>query len=463
MCRISIDIFVEKPQIVSPKKIEGPMLIRFKVANYRSIREALKLTMVPAPTAKEHANTHTTASGIKDPDRLLRSAVIYGPNAAGKTNVLKALQFMQGLVVNSAVAPPTAESPYDPFKLSSASREAPSEFEVAFVQEDTLYEYGFKVTAERVYEEWLDEYPRGRNRRLFSRKYDGANGEYDWTFSGLLRGNRLLWRNSTRDNALFLSTAAQLNSVQLLPVSAWFQKRLVFIPGITSFNGALTLNLLNLPDGKSNLLPFVREADPGIADVEVQRESLPFPGMRMHPGRPAITSIMIQGSVLPGPMLLDQSSPGQPPSIVKVSFAHNSFDGDAAVSIDLSQESSGTQALFMMAGAWLNVLRNGEILLFDEIDTSLHPILTRFLINQFHSDETNPNSAQLVFSTHDTTLLSRENFRRDQIWFVEKGEDNATKLFPLTDFSPRKDDALERAYLRGRYGALPILAELPQP
>src|SRR5271166_14541 len=113
------------------------MLIRFKVANYRSIRETQKLSMVPTP-AKEHMDSHTSLSGIKDPDRLLRSAVIYGPNAAGKTNVLKAMQFMQAMVINSATAPPTAESPYDPFKLSSATREAPSEFEVSFVQEDTL-------------------------------------------------------------------------------------------------------------------------------------------------------------------------------------------------------------------------------------------------------------------------------------------------------------------------------------
>jgi uncharacterized protein len=437
------------------------MLIKFKVANYRSIREELQFSMVPAVATKEHVETHTTLSGIKDPYRLLRSAVVYGPNAAGKTNVLKALQFMQGMVIGSAAAPPTAANPYDPFKLSAATREAPSEFEVTFVQEDTLYEFGFKLTAERVCEEWLHEYPRGRGRRLFQRKYNDSTQEYDWSFSPLFKGNRLLWRDSTRSNALFLSTAAQLNSVQLLPVSAWFQRRLVFISGMSSFNASLTLNLLSSPGGKDSLLPFVREADPGIADVELQREA--FPGIRLRPpgaGVPAAT-MMIQSSVLPSPLLFDQQSPDSQPSLVKVSFVHNSVDGNDSVQIDMSQESAGTQALFITAGAWLNVLRNGEVLLFDEIDTSLHPLLTRFLVGQFHSNETNPNSAQLIFSTHDTTLLSHANFRRDQIWFVEKGDDNATKLFPLTDFSPRKDEAFERAYLRGRYGALPILGETP--
>jgi uncharacterized protein len=435
------------------------MLIRFKVANYRSIRETQKLSMVPA-AAKEHIETHTSPSGVKEPERLVRSAVIYGPNAAGKSNVLRALQFMQRAVVTSAIAPPTAESPYDPFRLSSATREAPSEFEVAFVQEDTLYEYGFKLTAERVYEEWLNEYPRGRGRRLFSRKFDRQSGEYQWNFSALFRGNRLLWRDSTRENALFLSTAAQLNSVQLLPVSAWFQRRLVFVPGISGFNASLTLSLLKSPEGKDTLLPFIREADPGIADVELGHEAVPGILVGGNVGFGAV-GMVLQGSGFPGPLLFDQPSPDGPPAVAKISFAHKAMDGDGPIKIDMAQESAGTQALFMTAGAWLNVLRNGEVLLFDEIDTSLHPLLTRFLVHKFHSDETNPNGAQLIFSTHDTTLLNHGVFRRDQVWFVEKGNDSATRLFPLTEFHPRNDEALERSYLRGRYGALPVLNDVP--
>lgn len=435
------------------------MLIRFKVANYRSIRETQKLSMVPA-TAREHIENHTSPSGVREPERLLRSAVIYGPNAAGKSNVLKALQFMQRLVVNSAIAPPTAESPYDPFRLSAATREAPSEFEAAFVQEDTLYEYGFKLTAERVYEEWLDEYPRGRGRRLFSRKFDSQKRDYDWNFSALFKGNRSLWRDSTRENALFLSTAAQLNSVQLLPVSAWFQRRLVFVAGVTGFNTGLTLSLLKSTEGKNRLLPFIREADPGISDVELQHET--FPGMRVGSNVGfGGAGMVIQGSGFAGPLLFDQPSPDGSPAVAKISFAHKTIDGDGLVKFDLAQESAGTQALFMTAGAWLNVLRSGEVLLFDEIDTSLHPLLTRFLVHQFHSDETNPNSAQLIFTTHDTTLLNHAVFRRDQVWFVEKGGDNATRLYPLTEFHPRNDEALERSYLRGRYGALPVLDDVP--
>lgn len=428
------------------------MLIEFGVRNFRSIREEQTLSMMASP-AKEHLATHTCASDIKNPARLVRSAVIYGPNAAGKTNVLRALQFMQAVVVNSAIAPPTAQTPYDPFKLSSATRSAPSEFHVSFVQEGTLYEYGFSTTAERVHEEWLTEAPLGRSRRLFSRKYDASKNEYVWNFSAHFKGNRLLWRDSTRPNALFLSTAAQLNSIHLLPVFSWFQRRLIVIQGIEAFNARLTLQLLATQEGKNSLLPFVREADPSVADVELLREAIPGIGPGRIPGGIALKAPGVQ-------FIVDQSTPDSPPSAVKINFSHNSIEGDGAIKFDLSEESNGTQAFFMAAGAWLNVLKNGEVLLFDEIDTSLHPLLTRFLIKQFHSDRTNPNGAQLICSTHDTTLLSMELFRRDQIWFVERGNDRATKLFPLSDFSPRNDEALERAYLRGRYGALPIFDEL---
>jgi uncharacterized protein len=421
------------------------MLIQFSVANYRSIREQQTLTLV-ASAGKEHLDTHTCLSGLKSPARLLRSAVIYGPNAAGKTNVLKALDFMKSIVIGSVVSLPTAEAPYDPFKLSIETREAPSTFEVSFVQEGVLYEYGFGVTAQRIHEEWLIEYRLRKGREVFHRQFIPKNNSYEWKFSNAFKGNRALWRDSTRENALFLSTAAQLNSVHLLPIFAWFQRRLVFVPSIIGLNAGLTLQLLSAADGKHLLLPFVRKADPGIGDVEIKREAIPgaVPGGMLRTPRDA-------------PFIIDQSAPNSPPEQVSITFSHGSIDDDVAAAIDLFEESAGTQALFMAAGALLNVLRRGEILLFDEIDTSLHPLLTRFIVGLFNSEKNNPNGAQLICSTHDTTLLDVDVFRRDQVWFVEKGEDRASHLFPLSDFSPRKDDSLERAYLRGRYGALPVL------
>jgi uncharacterized protein len=416
------------------------MLIEFTLANYRSFRDRQTLSMV-ANTNKEHLDTNTTDSGIGDLGRLLRSAAIYGPNAAGKTNLLRAMQFMQNLVVHSAVAPPTTKLPHDPFKLMAATRDTPTDFEVAFIQDGTRYEYGFSLGPARIEREWLIEHPRGRGRKLFDRFWKNEHQRYEWQFSKSFRGNRSVWSDATRDNALFLSTAIQLNNQQLKPVFEWFQKRLVVVVGNVSMNAKLTLMLFDQSDGKARLLPFLREADAGIADVEIQRESIPA------------GSGILFGISNP---IIDQASPAAPPQLVRVLFSHASRDFGDGVAFDISEESNGTQVLFRTAGAWLNVLANGEVLVFDEINTSLHPLLVRFLIEKFHSDDTNPLSAQMIFSTHDTTLLNQQLFRRDQIWFVEKHPDAASKLFPLISFRPRNDEAIERSYLRGRYGALPL-------
>lgn len=422
------------------------MLIEFRVANFRSIRDEQFLSMV-ANKGKEHPE-NTFAPGVKRFDRLLASAAIYGPNAAGKTNLLKALQFMQSVVVNSATQVGTSLAEYAPFKFDILTREAPSEFEVTFGDSDSgsTYQYKFSLDGKRIHKERLVQHKSSKASLLFDREYVAKKKAYDWEFGNSFRGNRVTWRENTRDEALFLSTAVQLNSTQLMPVFQWFQKRLVIIAGASTFNANLTLKLLKEPGGKERLLPFIREADFTITDVEAQDEPL-RPDPLMFQGNPQFFLPLIQAG----------NSPSDPPTLAKVSFSHRQDD---PVQIDLSDESNGTQALFRTAGAWLNVFARGEVLLVDEIDTSLHPLLVRFLIKRFHSSQTNPCKAQLVFATHSTTLLNQDLFRRDQIWFVERGKDYASRCYPLTDFSPRTDEVIEKWYMRGRYGALPILTSL---
>ena len=418
------------------------MLIEFRVANFRSIRDRQALTLVAGP-GKELDTANTFEPGVAGFERLLRSAVIYGPNAGGKTNLLLALQSMQTLVVNSAIASQQGNPlPYMPFKLAKEARDAPSEFEITFIADGVRYEYGFSVDAVKFHNEWLIAYPHDRPQKLFERSYHTKSASYEWSFSSNLRGSRKLWRDATRGNALFLSTAVQLNSAQLLPVFRWFQQRLVVIASATQFNPTLTLKLLDRPDGKEKVLGLLRAADLGISDVAVRREPL-------LPGAP------VQGIVY-----VENSGGAAAQMVVKVTSLHQAADRSDQVSFDLAEESHGTQILFQTAGAWLNVLANGEVLLVDELDTSLHPLMTRFLVGLFHDTATNPRNAQLVFTTHDTSLLDSTLFRRDQIWFVEKMRTGATKLFPLSDFSPRKEEALERGYLKGRFGGLPFISEL---
>ena len=416
------------------------MLIEFQVGNFRSFREPQTLSMVASSFSDHEANTFDPKlSGF---GRFVRSAGIYGPNAAGKTNLLLALQFVQGFVVNSASATPGRALPYQPFKLSKRTRFEPSTFQVSLVHNGIRYEYGFSMNAMQICEEWLVEYVNPRGRKLFERKFNEKKKSYDWNFSSLLKGQRSVWRDATRPEVLFLSRATQLNSEQLLPVYEWFQKRLVVVVGITTMNPNLTLQLLGQPEGKEKLLPFLKEADLGITGVEVKREKIPQGAGQMF--------VVGSGFVEPGPT-------GVPENVVRLTFSHG--QGKDAVGFDISEESAGTQALFRTAGAWMNVLENGEVLLIDEIDTSLHPKLVQFLIGKFHSKETNSKNAQLIFTTHNTSLLNQDMFRRDQFWFVEKSREGSSTLYPLTDFKTRNDEALERWYMRGKYGALPILGQ----
>lgn len=141
-------------------------------------------------------------------------------------------------------------------------------------------------------------------------------------------------------------------------------------------------------------------------------------------------------------------------------FMHSSSDNGKAVPLGFKEESAGTRKLFALAGPWLDVLENGFVLFVDELDTSLHPHLVRFLLNMFHNPEANRHNAQLIFTTHDTTILDQRLMRRDQVWFIEKDAENTTRLYPLSDYKPRKGEALQKGYLYGRYGALPFPGEL---
>lgn len=415
------------------------MLIEFSVTNFRSFRERQTLSMV-ASRLTEHLETHTFNSGLAGFDRLLATTALYGPNASGKTNLLRALQTMQQTVLNSATVSRLPQQWRTPFKFDAGSRAAPTVFEITSAHAGVRYDYGFGVDDERVVHEWLIEYVNPRGRTLFERTYDPKAQDFHWQFSSFLKGQRMVWKEATRPDALFLTTAVQLNARQLVPIVQWFTEKLSVIAGPINLNPVHTSRLLQQPEGKAKLLPFIQEADLDIVDVQFRRDP-------------------ISGQVVLGPVMAIEPGP-QGSWALRASFTHPSLDGGDPVALDFAEESHGTQVLFQAAGAWLKVLAEGEVILFDELDTSLHPLIIRYLVEQFHSPTANPRHAQLVFSTHNTSLLDMDLFRRDQIWFLERGQKAASRLYPLTDFKPRQGEALERGYLRGRYGALPVVSGL---
>jgi len=431
------------------------MFIEFSVSNFRSILSRQTLSMVASPDA---AHLQRNVSPGKDKDlRLLRSAVIYGPNAAGKSNLLRAVETLRQLVLNSATSFQEGQPiPVTPFLFSKLASEQPSEFEIIFIADDGIrYHYCCVASSERVIREWLVAYPLGRAQRWFEREYDTETKAQRWWFGpnfNAERAERKVWQDFTRDNALFLSTAIQLNNAQLRPAFSWItQKLIVLVPGV-DLNPFLSLNLLREGSGQDQIMRFMRAADIGIDRLALLEEDMTPPPSGVPP--PGAMRVHLEIGLQPG------ASPApQTPKRFRVLAWHKRADTNEEVPLDMSDESDGTQKLFEFTGGWLRALEWGATLFVDELDRSLHPHMTRFLVGLFHSRNNEKNS-QLVFTTHDTTLLDTDLLRRDQIWFVEKDEERSSRLYPLLEYSPRKDEALERGYLKGRYGAIPFIGDL---
>jgi AAA15 family ATPase/GTPase len=422
------------------------MLIEFSVTNYRSILERQTLSMAASTYFKELESLNTFIPSKDDGvPRLLRSTVLYGPNASGKSTLVQALKFVKGQVLNSQKESQAGdEIDAVPFKLTAESRAADSEFEVTFVEQGVRYEYGFRCNRERFTEEWLFAYPLGRAQKWFHRVFDAETGKYAYKFSTFFLGGRQrqTWAAQTRPNALFFSTTIQLNNEQLKPAFDWFKLRLRVIDSVRGFDPSYTVTRCGKDADRQRVVEFMNSADLSIADIQL-KETV-FSADALPNSMPA----SIKEEFL-------KNLAGR--KIIEPRFIHKDVSTQETVEFDDSEESDGTRALFAFAGPWLDVIENERVLVVDELDTSLHPLLVHHLVKRLHHEDT---KAQLIFTTHDTTLLSQKLLRRDQVWFMEKDAKSATRLYPLSDFSPRDNEAVERGYLNGRYGGIPFLKDL---
>jgi len=419
------------------------MLIEFSVSNFRSISARQQLSFAAGALKEASQNQCFVPIGSEYVQKLtlLKSAVIYGANAAGKSNIIKALGAMRSVVLHSAKSGQRGDAlPLVPFKLDGELLNKPSEFELVFVAQGVRYQYGFSACASRVHEEWLFAYPKGRPQKWFSRVWDDELKEFDFEFGTGLAGEKQVWRSATRNNALFLSTAVQLNSEQLQPIFDWFKLGLHII-GVNGVSPAFSAQYCHDGD-QASVLDFLKAADLGIEGLDIQAE--PFDEASLPDDLPDGLREVISAEM-------------KDKKVFEVKTLHKTLQG-VPVPFDLDDESTGSQKLFAFAGPWLDVLKMGSVLVVDELHDNLHPRLVQYLVELFHNPKTNSKNAQLVFTTHETSILNQDVFRRDQIWFCEKDEFQSTLLFPLTDFSPRKGrENLETAYLAGRYGAVPFI------
>lgn len=436
--------FITENTIKSPRMFI--MLIEFNVGNFRSFKDVKTFSMLATRvSARDKRIDENNVFNAIDEINLLKSAAVYGANASGKSNLIRALSFMKGLILTSSKESQSAEPiKIEPFRLGSDVENMPSFFEIVFVVDGTRYRYGFEVNTQKIISEWLYHVPTTKEAKLFTRNEEGIV-----IAKGFKEGRRL--DDKTRANALFLSVVAQFNGEISQKILGWF-RNLNIISGLNDLGYVMyTIESLQNSEMRDDIIRFVRNLDLGIDGISAEEN-------RIIPEQLPTNMPEELKALLLNPDL--QHRPA-----IKTSHRKYNASGDVIgiETFDLDEhESEGTAKLFALAGPIVDTLKNGRVLIVDELDARLHPLITLTIIGLFNSNETNSRNAQLIFTTHDTNLLSNKLFRRDQIWFTEKDSEGATDLYSLVEYKikVRNDASFESDYIHGRYGAVPFLGDI---
>lgn len=413
------------------------MLLQFIVQNYASIRDEVILSLEPSSDQEHPENILSKgkykAGGI---------TAIYGANASGKTAVYKALTMALVILRASNIRQINDLIPIVPFKFDTESISAPSRFEFTFVAGDgRKYIYGYSADRHKVHEEYLYRFNTSRPALIFDRK----GTEYKFARSEKKYLEPLVRMNT--GNKLFLATATTWNVESTAIPYRWLAE------GIDAYTNDenitnIALNMYRTDQGANVefTTKLLRQADINISDIQVESNRIENPQ-----GVPLLGGIVIAGQLIQP----------QEQYEIKITTGHTIEDGEGnerLYPLSLGEESLGTQQLFFLSPLLRQTLEAGKVLVVDEIDRSLHPFIVKYLVNLFRNPNVNQNGAQLIFTTHETTLLSLDTFRRDQIYFTEKdAKSGVTDLYSLDEFSVRKTDNIEKGYLLGRYGAIPFL------
>lgn len=424
------------------------MIIEFRVKNHRCFRDEQVLSMVAATDKSLPANVITT-----DKFRLLRSAAIYGPNASGKSSLIEALGFMRDFVVDSARSQPGDPIAVNPHRLDPAARDEPSLFELTFLVDGCRYQYGFTATKKRVLEEWLYSYPTNKAREWFRREWDASGKRPKYVFpSGNLKGRKQDIADEAGENRLFLSWAASRNHEQLLPIHKWFREWLRELPPRGRLRPVTAEMAFESEEAKDAVVHMLRSADFGISDIAIDEREFDESAITQLEGVRGL------GDRQRSELMEKIRSRWDRNRHLDVKLTHRGCHDVTSV-FSLADESDGTQRFFSVLGPWMESLARGCVVFVDEIDASLHPMLTRKLVEIFHDLKWNTHGAQLILTTHDVSLMDSSLFRRDQIWLTEKDAEGAAQLYSLSDYKPRKGENWRKGYMAGRYGAVPILGD----
>jgi AAA15 family ATPase/GTPase len=420
------------------------MLLRFSVSNHRSIRKSQELSMV-ATSLKDSENGLLDVPGMAK-TRAVPAAVVFGPNASGKSNLLLSLGFMREQILRSHRSG-GPETPIDRhyFALSDYCKNEPTVVEADIIVDSIRYTYGFAATDSEFVREWLYSYPFGTQRRLFERT--SAN---EVEFGPALKGRRQIMKELMRPNSLYLSVAVQNKHDEISKISELFSSMRF------SQNISVSANEMNMANSDNDIdaraVKFIELCGTGIRGFRSVVEPL---GESTKEFRKKFSDMIFES--FPGPddvdkekvlshMLEDRQA---------IEFSHPMDDGSEQFFV-AERESAGTRRLLHLLRSCFRALDNGTLMVIDEIDASLHTQICEAIVYLFSDPRINTKGAQLIATTHDTNLLRSEFLRRDQIWLTEKDSTGATELFSLADIKTRASDNFELGYLQGRYGAVPF-------
>jgi uncharacterized protein len=424
------------------------VLLQFSFSNYRSFRSQQTLTLSANNRYKNLiGSTFSSSAPSLEDTRWLKGAILYGPNASGKSSVLDALRNLADLVMNSAKVtdPKDAIKQIEPFALAPDDPLIPTAFAVTFVNDNVRFEYRVAATRERIWHESLRAFPKVHEQLWFSRDWNEEKQTYSWSPdrpTGFQRDTAL--ESYTLPNGLFLSKAVANNKSGLEPVFRWFKERLKFID-LSSRRGGLgqgftMQQLAEKTPLVSDILELLRHADIGVTDATVHERKL--------------STDEIQKFL---PLVPDEVREQARKALSVTPELFHRGPKNNTVPLPWGSESAGTHRLFAVAGPWLDILRNGYVVCIDELETSMHPLIVRELLRLFACEKQNTNGAQLITTTHSPLLLEPTLVRRDQVWFTDKDEEGSSHLYSLMDYQPRQGESLARGYLAGRYGAVPFI------
>ncbi len=419
------------------------MILSFKIENFRSVKKPLTVNLTAEKRLKE--NDLPNNSFIQNKNELLKSLLLYGRNASGKSNVLLALRALSYLIVGSdSFKHGDTIDPYDPFVFDTEYISKPVKFEIDFITVKTKirFKYILSFNAKEILHEALYVYPSGIKAKLYERRKKKISyGEY-------YKGTKKKIENDLLPNQLFLSKSATSN-VKYLDECYLYFSRYIYVSIIhdTDYDKAIIRSFSELLKDnnklKSNMLELLQVADTAIRDFKIieNEKKIKFPDTFPDDLKKQIIESHRYEVRTNHTLLKNEKEVG-------------------TTTLDLENESLGTKKLFVIGGLILETLDNGGVIVIDELDKGLHPILSKLLISLFNSKKNNPNNAQLIFATHDSTLLDLEFLRRDQICFIDKVYEEYSISYRLSDIKGvRKDTPIDKWYLSGRFRAIPVTTE----